>query len=590
MTTIKTKPLVDFRFLCYLTFMMKQEIKKYLIDKSGGLRCLHLKIKKHEPLWKNICEYTGFLKDPINPQRVWHAYHSVDKDVFCQHCKTSKSLFYSFKDGYRDCCSLSCSLKFSMDDRKLKMVEKYGVENPSQIEGMQDKIKRINIAKYGVEHALQLKEFRNKTKKTNVERYGVEYAGQIESGKVKAKKTNIERYGVEHPQQNHIVRTQGENTCLKKYGSTSFFGSTVGKQFIKKSNVEKYGVENISHTHVDHLGEWVDKKLFINRCKEINSIAEVLTYFNVKHSAFIKRCNSWGIRVVDIIDKKRSSQEIEIQEFLNTMGVEHILNDRSVLHPKELDFHIPLYNLAIEFNGSYWHSDGVQENKFYHQNKVTRCLEKGLNLIHIWEYLWDDPHKKSIYLSMLTSRLNKSKRVYARKCEVQQVNSLSNFYAENHLQGKCSATHHYGLFHKGELVAAMSFGKPRFTNDYDVEMIRYCSKKGVTVVGGASKLLKRVSGKSIITYATMDYSNGGLYKKLGFDFSHMTQPSYVYYHGNKGVLSRHQCQKHRLPKLLDGFDPDKSEYENMKNHGFNRIYNGGNLVFTRNARGPEENR
>ena len=36
------------------------------------------------------------------------------------------------------------------------------------------------------------------------------------------------------------------------------------------------------------------------------------------------------------------------------------------------------------------------------------------------------------------------------------------------------------------------------------------------------------------------------------------------------------CQKHKLPKLLEKFDVNKSEYENMKVNGWRRVWDSGN--------------
>ena len=35
-------------------------------------------------------------------------------------------------------------------------------------------------------------------------------------------------------------------------------------------------------------------------------------------------------------------------------------------------------------------------------------------------------------------------------------------------------------------------------------------------------------------------------------------------------------QKHKLPKLLCSFDPSLTEWENMRLHGFDRIWDCGN--------------
>ena len=43
---------------------------------------------------------------------------------------------------------------------------------------------------------------------------------------------------------------------------------------------------------------------------------------------------------------------------------------------------------------------------------------------------------------------------------------------------------------KNQLVAVMTFGKPRFNKNYEYELIRYATKSGYHILGGAGKLLK----------------------------------------------------------------------------------------------------
>jgi G:T-mismatch repair DNA endonuclease (very short patch repair protein) len=68
--------------------------------------------------------------------------------------------------------------------------------------------------------------------------------------------------------------------------------------------------------------------------------------------------------------------EREVYEFiLSLYNKEIIRNDRTVLNGKELDIYLPDYNLAIEFNGLYWHSEDYV-GKNYHLNKTIECEKK----------------------------------------------------------------------------------------------------------------------------------------------------------------------------------------------------------------------
>ena len=73
-----------------------------------------------------------------------------------------------------------------------------------------------------------------------------------------------------------------------------------------------------------------------------------------------------------------------------------ILGDRSLIPPYELDIYYPELNLAMECNGSYWHSEAmVKKNhkvgpREYHAMKRERCGDKGVDLLFIWEDDWDE--------------------------------------------------------------------------------------------------------------------------------------------------------------------------------------------------------
>ena len=83
--------------------------------------------------------------------------------------------------------------------------------------------------------------------------------------------------------------------------------------------------------------------------------------------------------------------------------------------------------------------------------------------------------------------------VFARKCVIKEVDSFTtkDFLNDNHLQGWCQSKVSLGLFYNDVLVSLMTFGKPRFSKDYQWELLRFCNKLGYHVPGGASRLLKQ---------------------------------------------------------------------------------------------------
>ena len=118
----------------------------------------------------------------------------------------------------------------------------------------------------------------------------------------------------------------------------------------------------------------------------------------------------------------------------------------------------------------------------------------------------------------------------------------------------------------------------------EYEMVRFCNLLNTTVIGGASKLFSYFQKNHnpeklpLISFADRRFFEGGLYKMLGFVLEKYTSPSYIYWKNNK-VLNRMSCQKHKLNKLLDIFDSSLSEYQNMLNNGFRRVWDCGNMKF-----------
>ena len=279
-----------------------------------------------------------------------------------------------------------------------------------------------------------------------------------------------------------------------------------------------------------------------------------------------------------------SKKEKEVLEFLSNY-VECDNTNREVLNNKELDVYIPSKRVAIEFNGLYWHNSKFKDSN-YHLDKLNDCEEKGIKLIQIFEDEWDN--KQEITKSRLLNILNLTKRkIFARKTEIREVNSSLSmkFLRENHIQGELGSSIKLGLFYNNELVSLMTFGSLRKNlgqtkKEGSWELLRFCNKLNTTVVGGASKLFKNFienySPKEVITYADRRWSNGEMYKHLGFNFEENTKPSYFYV-ANKKRENRFKYRKSELIK--QGFNKNISEKEIMEGRNILRIYDCGTKRF-----------
>ena len=251
----------------------------------------------------------------------------------------------------------------------------------------------------------------------------------------------------------------------------------------------------------------------------------------------------------------------------------------------------------VEYDGLMWHSFGIdsysaQNNPNVDPRQELRRLlkaeELGYQMFRVWDSEYMDSLGKKKWDSVIQSKLGSTKRIHARKCKIIEVSSkeAKHFADENHLQGSANASARYGLEYEGELVALMTFGKSRYNKNVEWELIRFCSLLGTTVVGGASKLLKHfevtMKPESLISYANRRWSQGNLYKTLGFEFIGSTEPNYWYFtrrYEREGIFSRLEFQKHKLKDKLPNFDPELTEMQNMMNNGYRVMYDCGNLKF-----------
>lgn len=285
-----------------------------------------------------------------------------------------------------------------------------------------------------------------------------------------------------------------------------------------------------------------------------------------------------------------SLAEDEIMSFLqeNYKGkIIHISESRKIIYPYELDFYIPELNLAIEYDGLYWHSDNSgNKDRNYHLMKTDMCEKQNITLVHIFENEW--LYKRDIVKSRLLYLLGiHGKKVYARKCDICEITQKesSNFLNENHIQGTCNAKINIALKYNNEIVSIMTFSKNRFRkNISDWELVRFCNKLNYVIPGAASKLLKyfelKYKPQKLISYADRRWSRGNLYNQLGFNFVKNTRPNYWYFKKPiTDLINRLSFQKHKLSKKLTTFNINKTEYENMLDNGYDRIYDCGNMLF-----------
>lgn len=218
----------------------------------------------------------------------------------------------------------------------------------------------------------------------------------------------------------------------------------------------------------------------------------------------------------------KSKPELEIVEYIQSIEKGTVLhNTRTVIPPYELDIYIPDKKVAIEYNGTYWHSS-LYKDKYYHISKYKECASKGIRLIQIWEYEWKDIRKQEILKSVIKSALGLSEnKINARECklEVKESKEVQEFIGQNNLAGERNGEKAFCLIYEGEIVQCMLVGKSTFykkgykdTGKPPYEIIRAATKKNTQVRGGTSRLLKHIeeyaNGRPLLYFVELDHFNG----------------------------------------------------------------------------------
>lgn len=388
---------------------------------------------------------------------------------------------------------------------------------------------------------------------------------------------NSRKIYFENNKDDYIEKVKSTKLC--KYGNENYNNSNKTKLTVK----EKYGIDNVVHlsqvNQNPNLDIVKDRTLIEQQLINFNySVLNMSKYLNLSITTVHKYLQIHGIT-----HPKKSYAEYEIIEFLKSIGINSIQHtNRTILNGKEIDIYLPEQNFGIEYNGSYWHSELNGKDKNYHLNKTKLCKEKNLTLLHIWDHEWIE--KTELIKSRIKSHLGLNQKVFARNTIVKVVSNKDtiDFLNTNHIQGSCPSSVNLGLYKDNQLIALMTFGKSRYNKKYNWELLRYCSSMNINVTGGASKLLsyfRNNNNGSIISYCDVMRNKGSLYSQLGFSKLHDSPPSYYYTKDYITFENRVKYQKHKLANLLENYDSNLSEWDNMQANGYDRIWDCGTSVW-----------
>lgn len=287
-------------------------------------------------------------------------------------------------------------------------------------------------------------------------------------------------------------------------------------------------------------------------------------------------------------------------------------------HGVEVD--IQAGDLAVEFNGVYWHSEAAGRDRRAHQAKHAAIAKAGLQLLTVWEDDWSKPERREIIVRTLAHRLGASsslenalkaaglgerfepmlvERLGARKLDPVELNlsATDAFFDSNHVQGKVALTRSFALLdEQARPRAVLGLRSPRHNARASRaaghwEIQRYATR-GI-IPGGFSRLLAHarqvLTAEGIeldawVTLSADESFTGGLYAATGFEIDGQVRPSYWYaggpLRGRRAPKEAFQLRRFRQDPDL-AYEEGWSEREAAAANRMYRVWDAGKTRWIR---------
>ena len=522
----------------------KQELKEFLLTLKeahpkmavgGAISVCKKPGKKYYEQRLAILEYTKHLPEHIDiGTRIYFITHDMDDFSLCK-CGCGNKVS-SWIHNYLPYHANKC--KDVQAKKALTLQKHYGgdIINPSQSSVINEKKKQTYMKHYGAEHYMSsekgLAEYKKNLKETTGYENNYQRPKSIASVK-ETWKTNRE----ERIQKRKV--TQKEN----------FYN------YIKN---EKYkGIFELLFTQEEYKGVMHKYPL---KCKKCGNILNLELLAGLK----CRICNP------SLISIGNSQEEIDLVNYINSLGINLISQDRTEIYPLEIDIYCPDYKVGIELDGLYWHSEiNGEKSVNYHKNKTDKCNNKNIQLIHIFEDEW--VNKQKIVKANLKHLFNKERyKISADKYEIRSVNSelYDKFLEKYHILGKDNSAIKLGAYYKNRLIAVMSCIK---TPNNHIIINRVAQVFNFAIEDMHKHFIKYIENNydfSILSIAIdLRWCNGNNYIKNGFKLVHTTAPSFSYIKGNNTRLIR---QKFTV-----------EEWKSFKDLEYDRIWDCGSYLLVK---------
>lgn len=396
-------------------------LKNIILEKKNGymVAIRH----QHPSLISFILEATSFSDAPWRSfaTRVWYVTNGINHYLKCKTCgKDITKNIYRRTDPRMEFCSLKCACN---DQQKLANAQK------------------TSLKRYGTTHPMKNKKILQKAMSTNLKNLGVKWPQQDSAVKQKSLEA-FEKHCREDQSFLKKVAFKIQATSSKNNGYKTFFSSEDGKAAMQRghsSSVRKksastkkrnYYLKSICNDQLViplfSIDEYAaDRKAsFSWRCRKCGNVfqSRMCSFKSEEGIISHARClKCYPLRTASSLEERNFKDWLQ-QIFGNHVDVIWNQNlNYTLIYPYQLDVLLvdkksKKLKVAIEFNGSRWHSveNGSTVNR--HLQKTRLCEQKGISLIHVYEDEWlDEAKRKSLKKHLKLVLCNKKLDCFHKK-------------------------------------------------------------------------------------------------------------------------------------------------------------------------------
>ena len=176
-----------------------------------------------------------------------------------------------------------------------------------------------------------------------------------------------------------------------------------------------------------------------------------------------------------------SRMETDVANFIETIYEGNIVtSNRSILKGQELDIFLPELNVAVEFNGVFWHSDANGKDKNYHLCKFEDCKKLGIELIQVWEDDW--VLKSEVVKQQLLQIIVGGTYLNNGVVETISVSAAETFLNKNCLQKFVIGEKFFGVFDETKKLSAV-FGVDILADEIFVKIFGFSNVDNANCLG-----------------------------------------------------------------------------------------------------------